>query len=332
MPPDIRALIEAEIEGSPLQLACVIDYLLVTTYDHGGRTPAGFKGPVELPGDVCIERLDPDLAKRLLRATELRGERWESNRQDHVVHAYVRQAWTRDQDEPIGNPYQWDSDKRVYPCVQLSRLVRDNATSTEHAVRRFIQAGGQEQLIPFDGFDSHVAYRLYPDQSGWLDVEEAKELGELLMAFWDWPSLPIRVGRALRRVDSVTRERYLEDALPLVVGLESLLKIGRDFARAQFAQRVSALSGELGPDLTEEQCGDLYDDRSVLVHGAGVDLSQPYERGIFEEGFIGLQETLRRAVRRAIEHPDFAALFDEDSTITASWPATVTVKGTTRVI
>jgi hypothetical protein len=137
-PPEIRAAIEAQIQRSPLQLASVIDYLLVTTYDHGGRPPAGFAGPVELAGGVRIERLDDELSERLLRASELRGENWDPTRQSHVVHAYVRQAWSRDEGGALHHLYNWDADRRLYPCVQLSRLVRDNNTSTEHAVRRLI--------------------------------------------------------------------------------------------------------------------------------------------------------------------------------------------------
>lgn len=332
-PPEIRAAIEAEIQWSPLQLASVIDYLLVTTYDHGGRTPAGFAGPVELAGDVRIERLDFELSERLLRATELRGENWDPTRQSHVVHAYVRQAWSRDDGGVLDNLYHWDVDRRIHPCVQLSRLVRDNNTSTEHAVRRLIQAGGDERLVPFSGFDSHVAYRLYPERAGWLDVDEARALDGLVRAYWDGAALPERVGRALRRVDSVTRERYLEDALPLVVGgLESLIKTVREFARAQFAQRVSALASEVGVGLSEALCGDLYDDRSALVHGAGIDLSRPYVRGAFEQGFIGLQETLRRTVRRAIEDRSFASTFATDTDIVARWPVSVTDGGRQRTI
>jgi hypothetical protein len=33
---------------------------------------------------------------------------------------------------------------------QLSRLIRDNATSTEHAARRLVRADGSDQLVPFD--------------------------------------------------------------------------------------------------------------------------------------------------------------------------------------
>jgi hypothetical protein len=324
---------EAVIEQSPLQLASVIDYLLVTAYDHGGRTPAGFAGPVQLAGDVRIERLDHELSERILRASELRGEAWDPTRQYDVVHAYVRHAWSRHGGRAPDKLYHWDADGRLYPCVQLSRLVRDNNTSTEHAVRRLIQAGGNEQLVPFSGFDSHVAYRLYPERPGWLDIDEARALDAILRAYWDGPALPERVRRALRRTDSVTRERYLEDALPLVVGgLESLLKTVREFARAQFAQRVSALASDMGIAISEAQGADLYDDRSALVHGAGVDLSQPHDRGTFEQGFIALQETLRRTVRRAIEDPKFASIFASDAHIVTRWPVTVTDRGRPRTI
>lgn len=324
VPPHIRGLVEAEVRNNPRRVASVVDYALVTTDDHGGRTPAGFSGQAQIEGGVSIERLGDDLSRRLLRASELRGEDWDPTHQDHVVHAYVRTVWTEGEHEPPDQLYHWDNDGRIYSCIQLSRLVRDNATSTEHAVRRLVRADGTERLVPFEGFDSHVAYRLYPEEAGWLDVDEAQQLGVLARAYREGPALPTRVGRALRRADVVTRERYLEEAVPLVVGgLESVLKIGRYFARAQFAQRVPAVAGELGVSLTEAECGDLYDDRSALVHGADVDLSQPHDRTTFERGFIALQETLRRTVRRAIEEPEFAAIFRDDATISAHWPAIV---------
>lgn len=272
-----------------------------------------------------MERLDAALAERLLRATDLRGEDWAPTRQYHVVHAYVRTVWDARNGGAPDHLYHWDAEGRLYTCVQLSRLIRDNATSTEHAVQRLIRGDGSECLVPFDGFDSHVAYRLYPERSGWLDVNEARELRALLAAYWDGPPLPERVRRAMRCTESVTRERYLEDALPLVVGgLESLVKIGRAYVATQFAQRVSALADDVSAAITEARCRDLYDDRSALVHGAGVDLSRPHERDAFEQGFIQLQETLRRTVRRALEDRGFASEFQEDNRIRARWPATVT--------
>jgi hypothetical protein len=182
--------------------------------------------------------------------------------------------------------------------------------------------------MPFDGFESHVVYRLYPDRPGWLDVQEAIGLRTLLDAYWNTSGLPDRVRRALRQADAIMGERYLEYALPLVVGgFESLLKIDRPFAKAQFSQRVPALAAEVGVQLSVPECKDVYEDRSALVHGAGVDLKQPHERNEFGRRFNVLQETLRRVVRRAVEEPNFAAIFADDARITSRWPTTVTGRG-----
>jgi hypothetical protein len=329
LPPHVRAVIEAQIRNNPRRLVRIIDYLVVPTYDHGGRVPAGHAGPFRLAAGVRIEQLDQELVERLYDATSLRGEDWRPTRVFHAVHAYVRDVWAEGQSvAPTDSLSNWDHERRIWPVVQLSRLVRDNSTSTEHAVRRLVRADGTEQLIPFDGFESHVIYRLYPDRPGWLDVDEASELRALATAYWSRPVQPGRVGRALRRVESITGERYVEDAMPLVVGaFESLTKIGRDFARAQFSQRVPALAAEVNLALSTDECKEVYDDRSALVHGSGVDLSLPHDLDEFGCRFNALQEALRRIVRRAIEDLTFASTFEDDVRITARWPATVTARG-----
>ena len=74
LPRHIQQLIEAQAAQNPKRLTEIVDYLVVTTDDHGGRTPAGWDGAVWVASDVRIEQLEPDFAARLLRATELRGE------------------------------------------------------------------------------------------------------------------------------------------------------------------------------------------------------------------------------------------------------------------
>jgi hypothetical protein len=326
LPPRVRELAEAEIRDHPRQIAQVIDYLVVATDVPSDRTPAGHGGPVLLPEDVRIERLDLDLAKRLFDATSLRGENWNPKRQFYAVHAYVRHVWAQgDEGHPDSH---WDDQRKIWPTVQLSRLIRDNNTSTEYAVRRIILRGGEEELIPFDGYETHVLYRLYPKVPGWLDDAEVAQLRALLTAYWDDQTLPLRVGRALRRVEVVATERYLEDALPLVVGgFESLVKIARNFAGAQFAQRVAALAAEVKVDISVDECREVYDDRSALVHGGGVDLTVPETLDDFADKFMRLQEALRRVVRRAIEDRAFAEIFAQDASIKARWPTVVTDKG-----
>jgi hypothetical protein len=329
--PHIRELLEARMQTHPQRLVRAIDYLVVTRDDNDGRTPAGHDGHVELPYGVRIEQIEPRFAERLFIATAPPGENWPSHRLFHAVHAYARDAWN--EGDPTAALNTWDHERRIWTTVQLSRLIRDNGTSTEYAAQLQIHADGSQRIAPFDGFESHVVYRLYPDRPGWLDVQEAVELRTLLNAYWSTPGLPDRVQRALRQADAIMGERYLEYALPLVVGgFESLLKIGRDFAKAQFSQRVPALAADVGVQLSVPECKDIYEDRSALVHGAGVDLKQPHEVNEFGRRFNALQETLRRVVRRAVEDPKFAAVFSDDALITSRWPTSVTGRGGVQTI
>jgi hypothetical protein len=137
---------------------------------------------------VRIERIEHDLAERLFDATSLRGEDWSPRRQFHAVHAYVREVWTEDDLAAADTVGRWDVDRRLWPAVQLSRLIRDNNTSTEHAAQRQLRADGSEIIVPFGGFESHVVYQLYPDRPGWLDVDDAIELSALLDAYWSGPN------------------------------------------------------------------------------------------------------------------------------------------------
>jgi hypothetical protein len=330
MPEAIRKAVEADMRKHGL--VRIVDYLLVTTENMGGgRTPAGSNGPVALTADVRLERLEHALAERLLRATELRGENFELLAHDPVVHSYVREVWAYG-DPPPKKMYGWDPDGRIYECLVLSRLVRDNNTSCEHAVRQLINGDDSDKLVPMSSFESHVAYRLHPAVQGWLDAGEAARLGALL-ASYNTAGVPQRVKVAIRRLESVARERFLEAALPLAVGTaEALLKVeqayakkhaGADYATQQFIQRVPAVAAEVGTAITEAQCKVLYSDRSALVHGGHVDLSKPHRLTAFENGFAALVETLRGAVRRALEDPAFSSTFLNDSSITARWPVTV---------
>jgi hypothetical protein len=106
-------------------------------------------------------------------------------------------------------------------------------------------------------------------------------------------------------------------------------QIGTRRSRAQFAQRIPALASDVGVTLTARECKDVYDDRYVLVHETQVDLSRPERQDEFAQRLIALEETRRRVVRRGLEDREFGAIFEDDASITASWPTVVeTEEGT----
>jgi hypothetical protein len=300
----------------------VIDYLLVTTdgtvADTDTVSPAGAEGHVPLGNGVHLEAVDGELAQRLLLACEFRGERWDPPRQFGVAQAFVR---TVDQtDVQQRHLYAWDQDQMVFTAVALSRFVRPHAIACDYAIRRIIDDHGEERLVPHDAAEARVAYRIEDGSCGWLDAGEAQQLQALLAAYQPG-HLPTRVARALWLCELMVRERYLEDALPLIVaGLEALLKVGRNHLTAQFSQRTAGLAADLSIPLTETIAQDAYNDRSGIVHGALVDLTQLAERNRFINNVDLLQQTLRAAVRNAIQDGAFRALFASDATILGQWP------------
>jgi hypothetical protein len=300
----------------------VIDYLVVI--DDGrsrdDEKPAGTDGPHDLGHGVAAEHLDQDLADRLLRACEKRGENLDGTLLYKAAYAYTRTATP---EEFMPSLYGgWDPTETLFDTLWLSRLVYDNATTTEFAVRRIFRRDGGERLVPFDGYDSHVAYKIDAALPDWLTDAEVSEAASLLNSLRMSPPSE-RVARALRYSELATRERYLEEAQPLIIrGLEALLKVGRQRLQRQFSQRTCQLAAELGVEVGENRCWQAYDDRSALVHGAHVDLSQPVSRDAFTDTMSSLQQVLRRAGRRALEDPEFAAIFAADDSIVDHWPAT----------
>lgn len=300
----------------------VIDYLLVlyTGRDRpAGQEPAGAKGPLDLGHGVVVRRLDSGVAERLLAATRTRGENFDPPLLYRAAHAFTRAPSV---EEFALDLYGWDPTGALFNTLWLSRLIHDNAATTEFAVRRIMPSGDRETLVPVDTYDSHVAYKVDPGDRDWLVDEEVVGLAALLEASRSRP-LPDRVARALRYSELATRERFLEDAQPLIVrGLEALLKVGRTRLQRQFSQRTTQLATEPRIEIDLERCSDAYDDRSALVHGAHVDLRKPVEQDAFINTMVSMQRVLRAAGRRAIEDQQFAEVFADDKSIVARWPAT----------
>jgi len=326
----------------------VRDLLAVHT-DEGGtfeeftaHPPAG-NPPFELAdGLTIVENLDPpDLEGLIIASCMPRGHWFVPAVQFGLRHLFVREIELSDYQK---HSYHWDTDGLLWRACWLSRLVRDNIYSTRLAVRLVEYADGRCQVIPGPvDTETAFAYRSRRDR-GWLDQADAAALRDLLAAFHaNQDALGPRVTAALRKCENASRERFTETtAVQIVGGLEALLNTGINKATKQFISRVRALAAELGVEgMSGTKANRLYELRSDEAHGREIQLftSRPAPagdgaatavemttevRGQREQAVIAdvalLQETLRRAARRAIEDDEFRARFDSEETVRAHWP------------
>jgi hypothetical protein len=65
-----------------------------------------------------------------------------------VAQVFVREVDPADPRQR--NLYAGDEDQALYVTLALSRLVRPHAAACDYAVRRIIDTGGSERLVPYD--------------------------------------------------------------------------------------------------------------------------------------------------------------------------------------
>lgn len=281
-------------------------------------------GSVDLGRGVVLTALDDEEAETLMNACEPRGHHYRPHRQFSQRYAFVceRQpgAWAG----PHGAGF---NSNLLGNVLTLSRLIRDNGNSMQYAARIATFRSGSSCIVPFYEAEWKTAYRARSDRD-WLDGPEAEELAALLTDYWASP-LPERVDRALWRSEEGVGMQFLEPMLPFLTGgLEALLKTERHDSTKQFTERVPALAAQVGVEGVDAAlCEGIYDGRSAWVHGARVQLFNPSPlRSPDEPGpdpemrevltrVALLQDTLRHAIRRAIEDSDFRAIFNDDERI-----------------
>jgi hypothetical protein len=281
---------------------------------------------VELGDGVKLLSLPGEEADEIMNACTPCGVNFNPIRQFSQRYSFVRNRTIEEVDDSYFNP---DEDGRLYDALSLSRLIRDHGFSLQYTARVVDHENGKRTIAYRASSEGAAAYRLTPGRE-WLDGPEAAELADLLAAQRS-AELPNRVTRAMWRSEYATRIGWADVMLPtLIGGLEALLKVGRGQLTAQFKHRATAVAAELGVDgVSKSLCARMYDGRSDWVHGSHVQLfdragghgaTDAEEQRVLHE-IATMRDLLRTAVRRAIEDPEFRAIFTDNDAIEMRWPA-----------
>jgi hypothetical protein len=296
--------------------------------DFHAHPPIGFPDPtpVKLADNLRIEALRHEEAEAVMDACTLRGVEFKAYRQFGQRYSFIRSIPIEDITSESFNPFAWDHDNRLYEAVVLSRLIVDNATSTEWAARIITSSDGQRQIVPAPRSEANHIYRIDVDARDWLDHSESEALGDLLARFYEVRNTySERVNTAIWLGEYARQTHWVDLAIPLTVtALEGLISSGREHVTRQFVERVSQLATELGVmGVSKNFCRRLYDDRSHGVHAGRL----PVTDGTGTEASVARlrrgRELLTVAERRLIEDHALRGKFDSDQAVRDAWPVTV---------
>lgn len=269
------------------------------------------QGDFSLGADFWIGRLPYNVdSDMVFDACEPAGLNFRPYRQYGCRYAFCRKA-----DPPSHGPehYEWDNEGLLGRTLFLSRLIHPTTVAPHYSARLIFQDGKLTNVVPANlGYGSHV-WIVANEWRDWLSETEAQELRTGMTVYNLQP--PERVRRAQSRMDQAFHAFYLDQrTASLASAFESLLKVERNQATAQFKLRVPALAQLVGLSITPDEAGVLYDDRSVFVHGHQPNYTDVNDEII--ERYGRFETTLGRALLRASTDQNFCDIFANDSAVT----------------
>jgi hypothetical protein len=209
--------------------------------------------------------------------------------------------------------YGWDHEGIMSRALFLSRLIHPTTIASHYSARLFFEDGSLAMVVPgrVQGYGTYV-WIVATEWRDWLSQGEAEQLRDFMPAYI--VNAGERVRRARSHIDHAFHAFYLDQrTASLVSSFESLLKVERHRATAQFVLRVPALAQTVGLVITPDEAESLYDDRSVYVHGR-----QPTYTDVSDEimeRYNKFEAVLRRALLRASTDSQFCDLFQTDAVI-----------------
>lgn len=150
------------------------------------------------------------------------------------------------------------------------------------------------------------------DLRDWLSTAEAEQLRDARPIYI--LNAPERVRRARSHIDHVFHAFYLDQrTASLVSGFESLLKVERHAATAQFKLHFPALARMVRCTITPDEAEALYNDRSVYVHVRTPNYTDVSNE--LMERCNRFETVLRCTLLRASTDVAFGSLFSTDGMI-----------------
>jgi hypothetical protein len=234
-------------------------------------------------------------------------------------NCYYHYAYCRKVFPPSWGPehLRWDHDGVIHRALFVARLIHPTTISPLYSARLFFENAELRTIVPGAVQANLVHVWIVATQwRDWLTKAEAERLRDCLPLYIKNP--PERVRRARRHLDHAFHAFYLDQrTASLVSGFESLLKTERHAATAQFKLRVPALAQAVGSHITADEAEDLYDDRSVYVHGRAPNYTDVSSELI--ERYNKFETVLRCALLRASTEVAFTNLFAADGTIRSTF-------------
>lgn len=273
------------------------------------RTEPPFDGRVELGKGLWIGPLRHETVNAIFDACGQRGLNFDQTRRFPSHYCFVREQIVS------GVPsIKWDEDGELQKCINLSRLIHPTTISTRFSARLTYQNGTSDipsMIIPLQPQGmGDFAWINETGRRDWLTNNEALELAGLI-AVYDFNSMPLRVRRAMNYFRYACLTYHPDVRLTLVVtGLEAFVNTYRHRSTAQFKKRIALISKEVGMEVPEVFAEKVYDHRSSVLHGKGLQ-EQAISRE-FKEMFEILETLLRKLVRKCIEDSSFSNRFESD--------------------
>jgi hypothetical protein len=269
---------------------------------------------LELRNDIWIERLDTELAKRIMRACETADYGIERTVMDRHLYAWVRVA-------PDIEVTQFDGIYKLVEAIALSRLVHPTSTSFRYSAwvsdltpnPRLIRA------VPYHGINPDIL--LAPNSRDWLNQAEGAEMKKLM----DWLVLPMcdRVRRAFWNHEYAMRLYELDLRYPMIVGaFEALTNTNVRQDTWEFVYRTGSFADQFGVSLTEDELRKAYKLRSKLVHAESFLYSLADTVPLVEQPvlYLKLEKLLQLTLKECFLNETFYDRFADANSVRQHWP------------